>query len=336
MNKDAVLIEEYRGNLLENIHRGHICVIDENADIVYKVGDPKHITYMRSSAKPIQALAFFAMRLDEKYGLTDTEKTILAGSHMGGPYHIEALESIAHKMNIQEETLVLLPTYPANEQYRDEAKKAGFSARKFYHNCAGKHLATIAMARELGQSDATYYQVGTPVQEYLLDFISKITTYPKKSIVIGVDGCGVPVYGMPLNFMAKGFLRLACPEMLETEILREKAKMLACCMHENSRYINKENYICTCMNEDENILAKGGAQGIYCFVLKKQKMAVSFKISDGSEEEWQLVIWSVLKQLGYQSSIAAQNMLRLRPFEIMNATGNIVGKYEPVFTLEPL
>ncbi|MEG1407745.1 MAG: asparaginase, partial [Ruthenibacterium sp.] len=128
MNKDAVLIEEYRGNLLENIHRGHICVIDENADIVYKVGDPKHITYMRSSAKPIQALAFFAMRLDEKYGLTDTEKTILAGSHMGGPYHIEALESIAHKMNIQEETLVLLPTYPANEQYRDEAKKAGFSA----------------------------------------------------------------------------------------------------------------------------------------------------------------------------------------------------------------
>ena len=330
---DEILIEEYRGELLENYHCGHVCVVDQKGEIAYRVGNPDHITYLRSSAKPIQALAFFAMGLDEKYGLTDEEKTIIAGSHQGAPYHIAALESIARKMNISEDTLVLLPTYPACQEYRDDAVRQGIKPRKFYHNCAGKHLGTIAMARELGQKEETYYQVGTPVQEYLLDRMAQVTTYPRDQIVVGVDGCGVPVYGMPLRFMAKGFLRLACPEMLQDPVLEQKAAMLARLMHENNRFINRENYVCTCMNEDENLLAKGGAQGVYCFAIKDRKMAVSFKVSDGSEEEWQLVIYSILEQLGYHETVAMKNMVRIRPFQIINATGHVVGEYKPVFTL---
>ena len=330
---DAVLIEEYRGALLENVHCGHVCVVGESGSVAFYVGNPEHVTYMRSSAKPMQAIAFFALGLDDKYDLNDQERTILAGSHQGAPYHIEALESIARKMRIDEDALVLLPTYPACQVYRDAAVAQSLPPRKFYHNCAGKHLATIAMAREFGQSEDTYYQTGTPVQNYLLDRIAQITGCSRERIVVGVDGCGVPVYGMPLSDMARGFLHMANPQMLENSVLREKTAVLARLMHENSRYINKEDYICTCMNEDPNILAKGGAQGVYCFSIKDRKQAVAFKISDGSEEEWQLVVWSVLEQLGCGGSIAARRMLDLRPFEIVNATGCAVGRYQPVFEL---
>lgn len=333
MSDSVVLIEETRGPLLENVHRGWVCVVDETGNVCAQAGNPHHIAYMRSSAKPLQALAFFALRLDERYGLTDPEKTILAGSHMGGPYHIEALENIARKMDIREETLVLLPCYPANAGYRDDAIAAGLPPRKFYHNCAGKHLATIAMARHFGQAEETYYQIGTPVQDYLLDCIAAFTTCPRAEIAVGVDGCGVPVYGMPLSRMATAYLRLSQPHLLEKSVWREKAAMLDACMHAYPRYINKEDYICTCMNKDANILAKGGAQGVYCFALRNCKKAVAFKIEDGSEEEWQLIVWSILQQLGYGESIAADNMLRLRPFDIINATGHAVGSYRPVFQL---
>lgn len=331
---DEALIEEYRGDLLENCHRGHICVINEADEVVAHVGNPEHVTYMRSSAKPIQALAFMALGLDDYYHLTDQERTIIAGSHQGGPYHIEALESIARKMDIDENALVLLPTWPASQEYRDAAILAGKTQRKFYHNCAGKHLATIAMARYFGQNERTYYQKGTSVQKYLQSFISKITGCPEEKISIGVDGCGVPVYGMPLHDMARGFLRVGCPDLLPDEKLREKAILLNRVMHENNRYINRDHYVCTCMNEDPNVFAKGGAQGVYCFALRDKRLAVSFKVTDGSEEEWQLVIWEILRQLGYRDTLAMNNMIAIRPFEITNATGHIVGMYRSVFELK--
>lgn len=330
----VVLIEEYRGPLLENKHRGWVCVLDENEQLLYHAGNPDHVTYMRSSAKPLQALAFFALRLDEVYDLTDQEKTILSGSHQGGPYHVAALESIARKMKIDEDALVLLPCYPADAGYRDQVVAAHIPPRKFYHNCAGKHLATIAMARFFGQPEDTYYQIGTPVQEYLANFICELTGCPRKDLILGVDGCGVPVYGMSLRHMATAYSRLIQPEKIENETLREKVKMLDACTHAWPQYINKENYVCTCMNEDSNIWAKGGAQGVYCFAIRDKKLAVSFKVEDGSEEEWQLVIWNILRQLGYEDSVAAHNMVKLRPFEIINATGHAVGEYRPVFTLE--
>lgn len=331
---DETLVEEYRGDLLENCHRGHICIVNEADEVVAHVGNPEHVTYMRSSAKPIQALAFMALGLDEKYALTDQERTIIAGSHQGGPYHIAVLEELARKLNIDESLLVLLPTWPASQEYRDAAVLAGKMQRRFYHNCAGKHLATIAMARYFGQDERTYYQKDTPVQKYLVSFIAKITGQPEWEIAIGVDGCGVPVYGMPLHAMARGFLRLACPDLLEDDTLREKARLLNRVMHENSRYINRDHYVCTCMNEDPNVFAKGGAQGVYCFALRDRRLAVSFKVSDGSEEEWQLVIWEIMRQLGYRDTVAMNNMLAIRPFEIVNATGHTVGRYRSVFRLK--
>lgn len=330
---DCELIQEYRGPLLENVHRGWVCVVDQEGTVTWAAGDPHQVAYMRSSAKPIQALAFFALDLEEKYQLTGPEKTILAGSHMGGPYHIEALASIARKMDIREEDLVLLPCLPTHPIFREKALQQGVQPRKFYHNCAGKHLATIAMARHLGQDISTYYEIGTPVQQYLLDFVSQITTCPAQEIVLGVDGCGVPVYGMPLSKMATGYARLAFGQDLPPA-LRAKADMLVQAMHQWPQYITKEDFICTCLNQDDNLLAKGGAQGVYCFAIQDTRQAVAFKVEDGSEEEWQLVVWSILKQLGYEHSVGAEHMLRLRPMEIINATGRVVGEYRPVFQLQ--
>ena len=56
-----VLVEEYRGSIVENVHRGFICGISDDGRIVYSVGDQNRMTYMRSTAKPIQAIPVFKL-----------------------------------------------------------------------------------------------------------------------------------------------------------------------------------------------------------------------------------------------------------------------------------
>lgn len=46
-----------RGGQMESTHFGSIAVADADGRLVASVGDPRRITFMRSSAKPFQAMA---------------------------------------------------------------------------------------------------------------------------------------------------------------------------------------------------------------------------------------------------------------------------------------
>ena len=52
----AVIAYQYRGDLVDQIHRGHIAVTDHTGRILWKLGDPERLTFARSSAKPLQAI----------------------------------------------------------------------------------------------------------------------------------------------------------------------------------------------------------------------------------------------------------------------------------------
>ena len=68
-----VLAEEYRGEILDLVHHGYICVVDKDNRVVASVGDPEQVVFYRSASKPIQALPVIARGLDREYGLTEEE-----------------------------------------------------------------------------------------------------------------------------------------------------------------------------------------------------------------------------------------------------------------------
>ena len=61
------LVLEYRGGHLENVHYGHVCGVNEKSQIAYRTGNPEWVTFMRSAAKPIQAIPFFLENFDDKF-----------------------------------------------------------------------------------------------------------------------------------------------------------------------------------------------------------------------------------------------------------------------------
>lgn len=330
---DEILVEEYRGDLLECVHRGYICITGEGGQVVHSVGDSDFITYMRSSAKPIQVLPLLEAGLEEKYGFTDKEITVMAASHRAQPWHVKAIEGIMEKTGIKEEELICLPTYPLAADAKEKVIAEGGGPRRIYHNCSGKHMGILTLCTAMGCDKGNYFDINSPAQQEILEHIAYISEYPKEKIIIGVDGCGVPVFGMPMKNLANAYRRLACPDTIDNEKTRNAVIKLSTLMNENYEMISGTNLICTLLNQDLNIVAKGGAKGVYCFGLKEERLGVSIKIIDGSEDEWPIIVATILEQLNYKNKETIQRLRTVYPNTVTNDNKKIVGESKVVFKL---
>jgi len=93
------------------------------------------------------------------------------------------------------------------------------------------------------------------------------------------------------------------------------------------------NMICSSLLMDDNIVAKGGAKGVYCFGLRKEKMAFALKVMDGSEDKWPMIVAAILEQIGYDRQETIERMYALCPKQFANGNGTIVGENRAVFRL---
>ena len=62
------LVEVTRGDLVESRHRGHVVAVEPNGRIIAFAGVPETVTYLRSSAKPHQAIPLVASGAADHFG----------------------------------------------------------------------------------------------------------------------------------------------------------------------------------------------------------------------------------------------------------------------------
>jgi len=323
---DEILVEEYRGELLECVHRGYVCCVNEDGRVIYSIGDPEFVTYMRSSAKPIQAIPLIKRGIDIKYNLSDKEITVMTGSHRAESFHVTALESIMDKVQITEEELICLPTYPLSMNAKEEILKNGGEKRRIYHNCSGKHMGILTLCTDMNCDKREYWNINSPAQQEILSYISMISEYPREYIKIGTDGCGVPVFAMPMKNLAMAYMKMACPYTIGDELTRDAVIKITKLMNENYEMVSGTDLICSLLLMDNNIVAKGGAKGVYCFGLRDERLGFSIKIIDGSEEEWPLIVASILEQINYKNKDTIDRLKRVFPRVIVNDNNKEVGE----------
>lgn len=333
MNNAALLLEEWRGTIAETEFWGHLVGIDSQGTIRYQAGDPYYVTYLRSAAKPFQALPFFRRQLHKQYGLTLEEQAVLTASHRGQPFHVEALDSLLRKFNLNEDQLVCGATYPLHAPSHYQLCHECREERRLYHNCSGKHLGLLAVCLAEGYALEGYERVDHPLQREVLAAVSEMAGLPQEHIQLGIDGCGLPVFAMPLYNTAQAFLKLARPELIGDPATSEAVRDLTAAMNGRPEWVSGTRLICPALLKDSNIVAKGGAKGIYCFALKREGLAFAFKVLDGSEEKWPYLVASILLQIGYPDENTIGRLLELCPEEIRNSRGEIVGRHQAGFRL---
>lgn len=324
--KQPVIAEDYRAGKLENQHQGLICVVNENKEVIYEKGDMNQHVYYRSAMKPIQAIPVFTTNVIDKYGLSLEEAALFTASQRGEKYHEEALISLRQKIGIDEELLVCHASYPLNDEPKEQYLWDHKQKRKLLHNCAGKHLGFLAYCKEKGYELETYAQPDHPLQQEILHHVSELSETPIDHIHQAIDGCGVPVYGVPLKNMALSYLKYVVPEYVKTVETRDAMDQIVHVMNAHPEIVASHDFICTALLQDSNIVAKGGAQGVYCLSLKKEKISIALKVLSGTELLWPLLVAEILKKLNYENEETIQRLLDIRSKDIFNDNGKVIGE----------
>lgn len=331
--ESALLIKEYRAGVMECAHYGHISITDENGNVVYSAGDPHFRAFTRSSAKPFQAIPGIRAGIAGHYGLTAQEIAIMSSSHRSEPMHIQVLEQIESKIGLGEECLICAPSYPLNEESRNQWLRSQGEKRRILHNCSGKHLGVLAYTHMKQADLGSYAEPEHPVQREILETMAYMAGIEQKEIKLGTDGCGFPVFSLPLSALSNAYLKLACPDLIEDPSTRSAVETITGAMNEYPLMVGGTQRVDSVLLEDSNIVAKGGFKGVFGFALKKERLGITFKVLDGSEEEWAYIAQSILEQIGYSNRKTIERLAEVYPPDIRNDAGKVVGRAESVFKL---
>src|SRR3982750_111797 len=99
------LVEVTRGSITESRHRGHVAAVDGDGQIIAQLGSPETVTYLRSSAKPHQAIPLVASGAADHFGFTEKEVAIACASHNGETIHTETVAGMLKKIGLDESAL---------------------------------------------------------------------------------------------------------------------------------------------------------------------------------------------------------------------------------------
>ena len=331
---NEVLVEVTRGPIVENRIRGAVSVIDGNR-LIACAGDPYYMTYMRSVAKPVQAAIVIESTAADHYGFTDKEIAVMCGSHIGDQDHCETVRGILEKIGLTEENLDLYKDYSLSAELREQRIAAHEEPRLIYNNCSGKHACMLAVCRRFGWDFDKYYEISHPVQQMVLDLIADFSEIKKEDIVIGLDGCGVPVFGMPLDKIALCYLNLVRPARMPSEAHREAAERITRAMAAYPEMLFGSGFFATELIRVTNgrIIGKIGADGVFAFACEDQPLAAAVKIEDGSVPMVPIVVMEVLKQLDLLTEQETAELSSFSRYETINCHGIKAGETVPVFRL---
>ncbi len=286
----------YRGEELENRHRVSLAVWGREGLLGY-AGEPAFCTFLRSSAKPFQALALFLTGAVERFGLSSEEVALATASHDGTPAHVEVAAGFLAKLGLGPERLACGVHPPFSKEARRILEERGLSPTPLHHNCSGKHAGMLAAALALGASPEGYEKPDHPVQRLNHRTLMELSGMEPK---IATDGCSVPTFALPLSRAARAFYFLAQPEEAPKGY-EEALKRVGEAMRKHPELVAGPGSIDTLLMERRPLIAKRGADGYYGMALlegPRGPLGVALKVEDGNAQAREVAVVALLRLLG--------------------------------------
>jgi L-asparaginase II len=292
--RPAELVRVVRNGLVESIHTGDVAVCDADGRLVAFAGDPERMLFGRSCEKPLQGAVSIAA-IDEP-GLSDDEVAVLCGSHNGDEIHVRTVRKLLRRGPVSVSAL---------QNPRD--RMSGGTRSRIHDNCSGKHAAMLVAAARKGWDTATYRERHHPIQRRVARAVAVATGVDRP--IVGVDGCGLPVHGVPLRGMATMYARLTEPDRsgkLAPSIERVVQGMLASPLLVGGR----KRLDTDVMEATGDILAKEGAEALVCATLLGPGLGLAVKVADGSWRRTAPAFVRVLTELDALDGTALDRLRR--------------------------
>ncbi|MEX0809450.1 MAG: asparaginase [Dongiaceae bacterium] len=324
---DPLLVEVTRGNAVESRHRAAIAVSDAAGRIVAHWGDIERPVYARSSLKPLQALPLIETGAAERFGLGDAEIALACASHSAEERHVETVRAWLEKIGLAEGDLECGPQLPYHDAAALRRIVAGESEAAIYNNCSGKHTGFLATAVHKGEKTKGYIGLGHPVQQRILGTLEQMTGLDLGRAPKGIDGCGIPVIGMPLGHTAMAMARLADPAALPDHRATAARRIVAAMIAEPFMVGGSGRFGTRLMTAlGDRAALKGGAEGFYIAILPQHGLGVAIKCDDGAGRAAEVAMGMTLCQLGIIGEDEQTALADLLSPPVINRAGLEVGR----------
>lgn len=301
------LVRVNRSGVQDNLHRGAAVAVDDGGSVLLSFGDPGARAYIRSAAKPIQALPVILSGAADAYGFNDADLAIICGSHKGGDDQIAQVRSILAKAGLSEGQL----------------KSGGGIA----DNCSGKHAGMLAASNHAGFDLEGYLEPDHPHQGSILETLGRVCGLEASEIALGTDGCGAPIHYIPVLNMALGYARMSRPgRHFDEPTCRAVERITRAMQAHPGGHTGEPDYAEAL--EGARLLTKGGGSGIYCAGVPGRGIGFAMKVEDGASAPLRPVFTEVMRRLGILTDEeAALFRERFWP-KVVNRRGTTVGDVE--------
>lgn len=330
------VVKVTRGNIVESKHHISVVVSNNAGEIIASAGDENMTTYMRSAAKPLQALNVILSNAYKKYNFTDEELAIMCASHYGEKMHRDVLFKILEKIACTKNDLLCGSPLSISEDYMKTQLLKHHKIDQLNSDCSGKHSGFLSVCKTKNYDLSTYNKPEHPMQKEILQIMSNMCDINQENIFIGIDGCGVPVHGIPLKNMSIAYAKLTTPNILY-ENYKFACNKITKAMNAHPEMVAGTNGFCTefLKNTNGRFCGKLGAEAIYCIGVIGKDMGITVKVEDGSFRALYPAVMNTLIQLNLLNEDEIKSLNKfVKPVIYSNTNlpiGNIIADFKLKF-----
>lgn len=322
---NPVLVEVTRGDRVESVHRGSIVVMDGDGGVLASIGDVERPVFPRSACKAIQALPLVESGAADAYGFGEREIALACASHSGEKGHTETAAAMLAAAGLDENALECGLHWPMREDAAYELAREGRQPGQLHNNCSGKHSGFLCTCRHLGVDHHGYVGAGHKAQELVCEAMESVTGARHGADNRGIDGCSIPTYAIPLRNLALGFARMTTGVGLPPVRAKAARRILAANMAEPFYVAGTDRLDTRLMQAaDRRIMAKTGAEGVYCSAVPELGVGVAIKCDDGATRGAETMLLATLAWL-LRDDAAMVDTLRGLAKPILSRNGAKVG-----------
>lgn len=296
MDNTSVLVELWRGDVLESIHRGDAVVCDASGAVIWAFGEPQKTILPRSSCKMLQALPLIESGAAAARRLDDRRLALACASHQGAKMHVDLVTRWLSDIGMSESDLRCGAQRSGDHDYHIELACSGKHEDQRHNNCSGKHTGFLTLCDHL-KAGPEYIEPDHPVQKAVKQAFEEMCGEPSPGFA--VDGCSAPNFATSLRGLATAMARMADPSGLAPS-RRDAAARLTGAMTAHPELVAGPGWSATeLMQAMQGTSAiKNGAEGVYTAILPERGLGVALKVADGADRAAEIAMTALLVRLG--------------------------------------
>ncbi|HEX6575402.1 MAG TPA: asparaginase [Gemmatimonadaceae bacterium] len=313
-----------RGDAVESCHRVHAAIVDARDRTIGVAGDSSLVTFWRSCAKPFQIIPLLESGGFEAFGWGDEQLAVACASHGGEPEHVAIVDAMLQSLGLEEGDLACGPHEPLSPRGARILRECGARIRRAHNNCSGKHTAMLALALRKGWPIEGYERKDHEVQQAMLNQVALWSGVRTSQIPIAVDGCGVSVFALPLERMARAYSRLGAAAARGEEI----PARITGAMGTYPLLVGGTDRLDSIIIEETGgrVITKVGAEGVHSALVVDSGIGLALKVEDGNIRAQQPALIHLLQQLDALPNPLPARLAELLRRPVRNTRGEIVGE----------